>query len=192
MIGYDKIPESKTIRIRLTPRPKEAALSEIRSVLAAAGILRIADDDFRLQTPSPATSARWKRKWDRENWLKADPSVQKGGCIAPAEHPPRPARIRPPQSRQRHAAGRKTVSKSARHSGKRRRAKRGEAREERTVALVGLADVARSPQRGRSIAPPTRPDFNRADHPRRASPGLCRGCRRANRMGTASRSASSA
>jgi phenylalanyl-tRNA synthetase beta chain len=138
MIGYDKIPERDTIRIRLTPRdPKEAALSEIRSVLAAAGYYESLTMTF-VSDALAGDFAPLETKWDGK-LLRADPSVRKADAsLRPSILPGLLESVR-----RNHANGTplaklfeigSTFWEAPGEGG-------GEAREERTVALVGSPDL---------------------------------------------------
>jgi phenylalanyl-tRNA synthetase beta chain len=135
MIGYDKIPERDTVRVHLKPRdPKEAALAEIRSVLAAAGYYEsltmsfvsdsLASDFGPLETP-------WEGKL-----LRADPSVRKADAfLRPSILPGLLESVR-----RNHANG-TPLAKLFEIGSAFWESPSGEAREERTVALVGSPDI---------------------------------------------------
>jgi phenylalanyl-tRNA synthetase beta chain len=137
MIGYEKIPERETIQIRLTPRdPKEAALMEVRSVLAAAGYYEsltmsfvsdsLATDFAPLETPGMAQGGL----------LRADPSVRKAdAALRPSILPGLLESVR-----RNHANG-TPLAKLFEIGSTFWEAPDGQPREERTVALVGSAEL---------------------------------------------------
>jgi phenylalanyl-tRNA synthetase beta chain len=135
MIGYDKIPERKTIRIRLTPRdPKEAALSEVRSVLAAAGYYESLTMSF-VSDSLAGDFAPLEPKWNGK-LLRADPSVRKADAtLRPSILPGLLESVR-----RNHSNG-TPLAKLFEIGSTFWETPDGKSQEERTVALVGSPDL---------------------------------------------------